>query len=166
MVDINTVGVRSLLGDVSRKDLWRTIAVAAAVVILVLALSTGLTGLLKQFLRAAGLIAAGVVSLVVYLGRQETLDHEAYLEDQPDELYPAEWFAGFSDAEIREGYVETLLRVQMYRGLAQRGAAQKFEGFEEACVRRDIPRDPLLAEAQDRLGDEWRPFEWLESDGE
>lgn len=161
MVDLNTVGVRTFTGDVSRRRLWRTLALTIAAMVIALALAARIDGLAGTLFIAAALFACGTIGLGVLLGRQETLDHRAYEAGQPEPLFPEEEVEGLSREAVVEGFVETLIRVQMNRGPGQRGAMENFNRYDEECVRRGIDREPLIREARDRLGPNWTQFEWL-----
>ena len=161
MVDLNTVGVRTFTGDISRRRLWRTLALTIAAMVIALVLGSRIDGLAGTLITAGVMAIGSSIALVLLLGRQETLDQLAYEADQPDELFPAAEFEALPRDAIVEGFVETLIRVQMYQGPGQRGAMEKFNRYDEECVRRGINREPLIMDARERLGGNWTQFDWL-----
>lgn len=115
MVDLNTFGVRTFTGDISRRRLWRTLTLTIAAVVTALALGTRVDGLAGTLITAAPVLG-GSIALVALLGRQETLDHCTYEADQPEDPFPKAAFEALPREAVMEGYVESLIRVQMYRG--------------------------------------------------
>ena len=161
MVDLNTVGVRTFTGDISRRRLWRTLALTIAAMVIALGLAARIDGLTGTLITGAALILGGSIALVALLGRQETLDHRAYEADKPEEPFPKAEFEALPREAVVEGFVESLIRVQMYQGPGQRGAMERFNRYDEECVCQGIDRGPLLVDARERLGGNWTQFDWL-----
>lgn len=163
MVDLTTFGVRNFTGDLSQPRCWRMLALLGAATIVGVSLATTLDGATGVMLAGTTLTISLFGGVVVLLGRRETIDQQAYEAQRAslENLFPADPFRDLPEEALTEGFVESLLRVQMYGGKGQFGAMEKFKRYQEECRRRDVEVAPLVARARDRLGDNWTQYEWL-----